>query len=150
MVGASGAVVVGAAATVVVGASGAVVAAAMVVVGASGAVVAGAAAPLNLTSSTTNVASAKAGSTLWLAPPEMKFAKVGALTAMDAAKMVATAARMRRVFIPHGIVFGQELELDQINLITNKYWYPPAKKLGLRNASSLIPSHTIRFDESQN
>ena len=81
-------------------------AAAMVVVGASGAVVAGAAAPLNLTSSTTNVASAKAGSTLWLAPPEMKFAKVGALTAMDAAKMVATAARMRRVFIPHGIVFG--------------------------------------------
>ena len=145
-------VVVGAAAMVVVGAAAMVVvgAAAMVVVGASGAVVAGAAAPLNLTSSTTNVASAKAGSTLWLAPPEMKLAKAGALTAMDAAKMVATAARMRRVFIPHGIVFGWVLELDQINLITNKYWYSPVKKLGLRNESFLIPSHTIRCDESQN
>ena len=80
----------------------------------------------------------------------MKFAKVGALTARDAANMLAAAAMMRRVFIPHGIVCGWVLELDQINLITNKYWYSPVKKLGLRNASFLIASHTIRFDGSQN
>jgi hypothetical protein len=65
----------------------------------------------------------------------MKFAKVGALTAMDAAKMVATAARMRRVFIPHGIVRRRASELDQINSINNKYRCSPTKKFGLSEAS---------------
>ena len=79
----------------------------------------------------------------------MKFAKVGALTARDAANMLAAAAMMRRVFIPHGIVCGWVLELDQINLITNKYWCSPVKSWGFET-QFLIPSHTIRFDGSQN
>ena len=40
-----------------------------------------------------------------LSAPERRLAKVGALTANEAANTVAAAARMRRVFIPHGVVF---------------------------------------------
>ena len=44
-------------------------------------------------------------STSLLSAPERRLAKVGALTANEAANTVAAAARMRRVFIPHGVVF---------------------------------------------
>ena len=39
-----------------------------------------------------------------LSVPDRRLAKVGALMAKEAAKTVAAAARMRRVFIPHGVV----------------------------------------------
>ena len=76
----------------------------------------------------------------------MKFAKVGALTANDATTMLATAAMMRRVFIPHGIACRCLFELDQINLINNRNWYSLANELGLDQASFLNPGHTFRFD----
>lgn len=44
------------------------------------------------------------GATSLLSVPERRLAKVGALMAKEAAKTVAAAARMRRVFIPHGVV----------------------------------------------
>ena len=46
-----------------------------------------------------------ADATSLLSAPERRLAKVGALTANEAEKTVAAAARMRRVFIPHGVVF---------------------------------------------
>ena len=44
------------------------------------------------------------GATSLLSVPERRLAKVGALMAKEAAKTVVAAARMRRVFIPHGVV----------------------------------------------
>jgi hypothetical protein len=51
----------------------------------------------------------------------MRLAKVGALIATVAASTVAIAARMRRVFIPHGIVRRVVSELAQINAKSNRF-----------------------------
>jgi hypothetical protein len=51
----------------------------------------------------------------------MRLAKVGALIATVAASTVAIAARMRRVFIPHGIVRRVVSELAQINEKSNRF-----------------------------
>ena len=53
--------------------------------------------------------------------PEKRLAKVGALIATVAANTVAMAARMRRVFIPHGIVRRAVSELAHINAKSNRF-----------------------------